>query len=105
MRLALLMWILWVAAAGFRCDDPHSPAPKPDPKPGDSVQLRGTLGEDVDCRLFRTDGGSTYSLNVTLRRYPNGAKLCIYGTVVEAGNCLTSPMIEVQSVRAWSSCP
>ena len=105
MRLALLMWIFWVAIAGFRCDDPNPPAPKPDPKPGESVKLRGTLGEDVDCRLFRTEGGTTYSLNVRLRNYPNGTKLCIFGSVAEASACMTSPSLDVQSVRAWSSCP
>src|SRR5207237_9024252 len=60
MRPRLLMWILWLAIVGLRCDDPNPPAPKPDPKPGESVKLRGTLGEDVDCRVFHTDGGKTY---------------------------------------------
>jgi hypothetical protein len=99
------MWILWVAAAGFRCDDPNPPAPQPDPKVGDSVRLRGTLGEDVDCRVFRAESGRTYSLNVRMRGYANGAKLCIYGTVTEGSHCITTPTLDVQSVRAWSSCP
>ena len=105
MRLALLMCIFWVAVSGFRCDEPNPPAPKPDPKPGESVKLRGTLGEDVDCRLLRVDSGKTYSLSTSLRGYPNGTKVCIFGTVAEASQCLTTPTLDVQSVRAWSSCP
>jgi len=99
------MGILWVALSGFRCDDPNPPAPKPDPKPGESVKLRGTLGEDVDCRTFRDDGGKVYSLSTQLKGYPNGTKLCIYATVAEASQCITTPTLDVQSIRAWSSCP
>ena len=105
MRLVVLMCILWLAAVALRCDDPNPPAPKPDPKPGDSVKLRGTLGEDVDCRVFHAENGKTYSLDNNLRGYPNGTKLCLYATVAEASQCLTTPMLDVQTVKAWSSCP
>ena len=102
MRLVVLTAILWVLA-GARCE-PAAESPAPDPRPGDSVQLRGTLGEDVDCRLFRAENGHTYSLNSSLRGYANGAKVCIYGTVAEASQCLVTPTLDVQSVRSWSSC-
>jgi hypothetical protein len=101
----LLTCILWLATAPLRCDDPHPPAAKPDPKPGDPVKLRGTLGEDVDCRIFHSEAGKTYSLDNNLRGYPNGTRLCIYGTVAEASQCLTTPMLDVQTVKAWASCP
>ena len=105
MRLALLIGILWLAVAA-RCDEPRAPEPPPrDPKPGESVKLRGTLGEDVDCRLFRSEAGKTYSIAGTLRGLPNGSKICLYATVAEASQCLTTPTLEVQSVRPWSSCP
>jgi len=104
MRHALIA-IMLVLAAVSRCDDPRPPAPKAEPKPGDFVRIRGTLSEDVDCRLLRTDDGRAYSLSVKLPAYVNGSKVCIHGTIAETSQCLTQPMIEVQSVRPWSSCP
>jgi hypothetical protein len=98
------MLILGLAAAA-RCDDPRPPAPKPPPRAGDFVKIRGTLAEDVDCRLLRVEDGSVYSLNLRLPNYLNGARLCIHGTIAEVSQCMTQPTIEVQSVRAWSSCP
>ena len=105
VRLLLLTAILWLALAASCDESGEATPPPPDPKPGDTVRLRGTLGEDVDCRLFRADGGQTYSLSGQLRGYANGSKLCIYGTVAEASHCLTTPMIDVRSVRPWASCP
>jgi hypothetical protein len=100
----LLTLMLWIASVS-RCDQP-APAPPPrEPRPGDFVKLRGTLSEDVDCRLLRVDGGHTYSLSVRLPGYRNGTKVCIHGTVAEATQCMTGPMIEVQSIGPWSSCP
>lgn len=75
------------------------------PRVGDFVRLRGSLSEDVDCRLFRTDDGRVYSLSVRLPRITNGTKLCIYGTITDVTQCLRTPMVEVESVRAWSACP
>jgi hypothetical protein len=75
------------------------------PRVGDFVRLRGSLSEDVDCRLFRTDEGRVYSLSVRLPRITNGTKICIYGTITDVTQCLRTPMIEVESVRAWSACP
>jgi hypothetical protein len=69
------------------------------------VRIRGTLGEDVDCRLLRTESGHTYSLSARLPGYLNGAKVCVHGTIAETSQCLTQPMLEVQAVRPWSSCP
>ena len=103
-RAAWAVLILLLALAS-RCDDPHPPAPKPPPRSGDFVKIRGTLAEDVDCRTLRCDDGSIYSLNVRLPNYLNGARLCIHGTILETSQCMTQPTIEVQAVRAWSSCP
>jgi hypothetical protein len=104
LRLVVIVVSLWLAAVS-RCDEPKPPAPQPEPRPGDFVKLRGTLSEDVDCRLLRADNGRTYSLSSRLRGYPNGSKICIHGTVAEATSCMTSPMIEVQSLRPLSACP
>jgi len=95
---------LWLAAV-VRCEEPNPPAPPRDPQPGEFVKIRGTLTEDVDCRLLRADGGKLYSLSSPLRGWPNGSKVCIHGTLAEVTQCLTQPMIEVQSVRPLSSCP
>jgi hypothetical protein len=38
-------------AVAARCEDPKAPTSKPPPRAGDFVKLRGTLAEDVDCRL------------------------------------------------------
>ena len=104
MRHALIV-VMLVLAAISRCNEPRAPAPKAEARPGDFVRVRGTLSEDVDCRLLRTDDGRAYSLSVKLPNYINGTKLCIHGTIAEVSQCLTQPMIEVQSVRPWSSCP
>jgi hypothetical protein len=104
VRTSLVLVALWLAAVA-RCEEPRPPAPPPDPKPGDRVQMRGTLTEDVDCRLLRADGGRLYSLSNRLRGWPNGSKVCIHGTLAEVSECLTQPMIEVQSVRPLSNCP
>jgi hypothetical protein len=105
MSRSLLLVLLFVLAMFSRCDEPHPPAPHPKPKPGDRVELRGTLSDDVDCRLFKLDDGTVYSLSVRLPSYLNGTRICIVGTVAEASQCLTQPMIEVSQVKAWSSCP
>src|SRR5206468_12017772 len=96
---------LWLAVAVTRCQEPAPKAPEPDPRPGDSVRLRGTLDEDVDCRLLRVESGKVYSLNTRLRGWPNGAKICLHGTLVEGTSCMTAPMIEVESVKPLSACP
>jgi len=99
-----MMLALWLAAVA-RCDDPKPPAAQPEPKPGDFVRLRGTLSDDVDCRLLRADNGKTYSLSARLRGWPDGSKICLHGTLVEVTQCMTTPMIEVQSVKPLSACP
>jgi hypothetical protein len=104
LRLPLLLLIM-VLAVFSRCDSPHSAGQKQGPKIGDSVQLRGTLSEDVDCRLLKCDDGTVYSLTSGLGNYINGTRLCVRGTLIETTQCLVQPSIEVQSVRAWSSCP
>lgn len=105
MSRPLLLIVLIVAAMFSRCDEPHPPAPKPKPRPGDRVELRGTLSDDVDCRLFKLDDGTVYSLSARLPSYINGTRLCIVGTISETSQCLAQPTIEVQQVKAWSSCP
>ena len=97
--------LLAVLAAVSRCEEPHPPPPRADPKPGDFVRVRGTLAEDVDCRTLRTESGAVYSLNVRLVNLLNGSKLCVSGTLSESSQCLTQPTLEVQSVRPWSACP
>ena len=104
MRRLWLPFVLALALA-YRCEDPRSPAPRPEPRPGEYVRIRGTLGEDVDCRLLRADGGRTYSLSAKLPGYLNGAKVRVSGTIAETSQCLTQPMLEVQAVRPWASCP
>jgi hypothetical protein len=63
--------------------------------------LRGTLGR-TDCRTFQAAG---VSFDTNLRGYPNGTRVCIFGTVADASQCMTTPMLDVQTVKAWSSCP
>ena len=58
MRRLWLTFVLALALA-FRCEEPRPPAPRPEPRPGEYMRIRGTLGEDVDCRLLRADGGRT----------------------------------------------
>ena len=103
-RLALIA-LVSVLALVSRCDSPHPPASKPPPRVGDSVRLRGTLSEDVDCRLLKCEDGTVYSLTARLPQYINGTRLCVHGTLIETTQCLVQPSIEVQSIRAWSSCP
>src|SRR5688572_25011758 len=62
LRPVLMMLVMWLAAVG-RCDDASPPPVVSDPQPGDFVKIRGTLSEDVDCRLLRADNGKTYSLS------------------------------------------
>jgi hypothetical protein len=104
VRISLLLLALWIAAVS-RCEEPVPKAPGPEPRPGDAVRIRGTLGEDVDCRVLYADNGKTYSLSVRLRGYPNSSKICVQGTLVEVTQCMTTPMIDVQSIRALSYCP
>jgi hypothetical protein len=101
----LIATTLLVLAAATRCDEARPPAPRPPPRPGDAVKLRGVLGEDVDCRLFRADGGTVYSLSVRVPNVVNGERVCIQGTILETSQCLTQPTIEVTAVRHWSACP
>ena len=97
---------LLVLAAVTRCDEAQPPAPKPPPRPGDTVKLRGVMSEDVDCRRFRADGGEVYSLSVRLPNLVNGERVCIQGTILETySQCLTQPTIEVTMVRPVSACP
>ncbi len=103
----LLLMMLVLATAIARCSEPRSPlADKPKPQVGDEVQLRGTIGEDVDCKLLRLDDGTVYSLTgrvpTTLR---SGQRVCVGGTLVATSQCLTQPSIEVETVGNWSSCP
>jgi hypothetical protein len=101
--LLVASWL--VLAAVSRCDEARPPAPRPPPRPGDTVKLRGVMSEDVDCRRFRADGGEVYSLSVRLPNLLNGQRVCIQGTILETSQCLTQPTIEVTMVRPPSSCP
>lgn len=101
----LLLCVFCVIAAVSRCDSPEPHLPPPDPKPGDSVHVRGTLDDDVDCRLLRAEGGKVYSLTQRLPRLANGTRVCIYGTLASVSQCLHQPTIEVDEVRNWNSCP
>lgn len=106
MRLPVWgLGLVLLGALGARCEPPGEPVARHAPRAGDFVKLRGTLSDDVDCRLLKVDDGTVYSLSVRLPRMNNGAKVCVYGTVAEVSQCLTQPMLEVQSVRPWSSCP
>lgn len=96
---------LLALASVSRCDGARPPAPRPAPRPGDSVKLRGVLAEDVDCRLFRAEGGAVYSLSVRIPHVVNGERVCIQGTIMETSQCLTQPTIDVSMVRHWSACP
>jgi hypothetical protein len=104
LRIPLLLSMI-VLALFSRCDTPHPATEKKAAQIGDSVKLRGTLSEDVDCRLLKCDDGEMYSLSARLPNSINGTRVCIYGTLIETTQCLVQPSVEVQSVRAWSSCP
>ncbi|HYM80962.1 MAG TPA: DUF5818 domain-containing protein [Candidatus Limnocylindria bacterium] len=105
MTRPLAVIVLVVLAAASRCQEPGAPPVKPPPKAGDFIRLRGTLSEDVDCRLLRGEDGRVYSLSARLQAYHNGSRVCIHGTLVEISQCLTQPTIDVQAIRPWSSCP
>jgi len=70
------------------------------------VHFRGTIGEDVDCKLLRLDDGTVYSLT---GRVPaglrSGQRVCVNGTLSATSQCLTQPSIEVDTIGNWSSCP
>ena len=103
LRFPLLFLI--VLAAFSRCDTPHPAAEKSRPVVGESVKIRGTLSEDVDCRLLKCDDGTSYSLTTRLPGYINGTRICVHGTIIETTQCMVQPSIEVQSIRSWESCP
>ncbi|HUK64832.1 MAG TPA: DUF5818 domain-containing protein [Dongiaceae bacterium] len=104
-RLAMLLALV-LAAAASHCDDTRSTPDHPKPGIGDSVRLRGTIAEDVDCPLLRLDDGTTFSLTGRVPRgLRSGERVCVGGTVVATSQCLTQPTIEVESLGAWSSCP
>ena len=103
MRTALVLALYLLASAG-RCDAPAPGLPPPEPKPGDSVEIRGRLDEDVDCRLLRAEGGKVYSLSERLPNLRDGARVCVYGTIALVPQCITTPTIEVIQIRQWSSC-
>ena len=104
MRSTLLV-VLSLMASLTRCDPPTPRLPPPEPRPGDFVRIRGTLDEDVDCRLLRAEGGRVYSLTERLRNYRDGTRLCVHGTIVEVSPCMHMPTIDVSQIRPWSSCP
>lgn len=104
MRSALLL-TMWLLASVARCDPPGKQLPPPEPRPGESIRVRGTLGEDVDCRLLRAEGGRVYSLSERLPNYRSGTRVCVHGTISHASQCLHSPSIEVEQIRSWASCP
>lgn len=103
MRIALAV-ILYLLASVGRCDAPAPGLPPPDPMPGDAVQIRGRLADDVDCRLLRAEGGKVYSLSERLPNYRDGARVCVHGTIAIVSQCLHTPSIEISQIRSWSSC-
>ena len=104
-RLAMLLTLL-VAVAASHCDDARSTREPAKPAIGDTVKLRGTIAEDVDCPLLRLDDGTTFSLTGRVPRgLRSGERVCVGGTVVATSQCLTQPTIEVETVGGWSSCP
>lgn len=104
MRPSVVL-ILWLLASVARCEPPARRLPPPEPRPGDFVRIRGTLDEDVDCRLLRAEGGKVYSLSERLPYYRNGVRLCVHGTISESSPCIHGPSIEVEQIRSWASCP
>ncbi len=103
MRTAPVL-VLALLASVSRCDAPLPGPPPREPGPGDPVQIRGRLAEDVDCRLLRAEGGRTYSLNERLPNLRDGARVCVHGTIAVVPQCLQTPTIEVSQVRPYSSC-
>ena len=102
MRTSLVV-TLYLLASVSRCDGPE-PGPPPEPRPGESVHIRGRLDEDVDCRLLRAEGGRVYSLSERLPNQRNGARVCVHGTIAVVSQCMHAPTIEVEEVRPYSSC-
>jgi len=103
MRTALVVALYLLASAG-RCNAPDPGPSPPEPKPGDAVEFRGRLGEDVDCRVLRAEGGKVYSLSERLPNYRDGARVCVHGTIAVVPQCMRTPGIEVSQIRPWSSC-
>ena len=103
MRTALVLALTLLASAG-RCNAPAPGLPPPESKPGDAVEIRGRLDEDVDCRLLRAENGKVYSLSERLPNYRDGARVCVHGTIAVASQCMRTPTIEISQIRPWSSC-
>jgi hypothetical protein len=103
MRFALVV-ALWLLASPSRCNAPPPGPPPTDPKPGDTVDIRGRLGQAVDCRMLRAEDGRAYSLSDRLPNFRDGARVCIHGTIEEVPQCMNTPSIDVIQVRPWSSC-
>ena len=103
MRTALVVALTLLASAG-RCNGPDPGPPPPEPKPGDAVEIRGRLGEDVDCRVLRAEGGKVYSLSERLPNYRDGTRVCVHGTIAVVPQCMRTPGIDVSQIRPWSSC-
>lgn len=103
MRTVLIVALHLLASAG-RCDSPMPGPPPPEPRPGDSVEIRGRLDEDVDCRLLRAESGKVYSLTERLPNLRDGSRVCVVGTIAAASHCMHTPSIEVIQIRQWSSC-
>ncbi|MFI5371680.1 MAG: DUF5818 domain-containing protein [Candidatus Eisenbacteria bacterium] len=105
MTRPVLILAMLIAFAASRCDEARSPLDRPKPKIGDSVKLRGTIAEDVDCRLLRIDDGTVYSLTGRVPALRSGDRVCVTGTLIATSQCLTQPTVEVDGVTSWSSCP
>lgn len=103
MRFTLVV-ALWLLASTGRCNSPPAGPPPPEPKPGDTVDIRGRLDEAVDCRVLKAEGGKVYSLSERLPNLRDGSRVCIHGTISEVSQCMTTPGIDVLQVRPFSSC-
>ena len=105
MRKTSLAALVLMSLAGG-CGPSPRPATlqPPDPRPGDSVHIRGRLDADVDCRLLRTEDGKVYSLSERLPNLRDGSRICVFGTISQVSQCMHSPSIDVEQVRPWSSC-
>jgi hypothetical protein len=101
--LLVLASLLTLALGG--CSESGQTAAQPEPKPGESVRIRGILGADADCRLLRAESGRTYALAGHFPNYVNGQRVCVFGTVATLSQCLHSPAIDVDQIRAWGACP